>query len=56
MSCAALVHIHGFCLLIERIQLLAHKFGLDFNDVFQILRQTKFLYKSHGSGNAFSVA
>jgi hypothetical protein len=31
---------HGFGLLVKRIQLLAHKVGLNFHDIFQVLRMT----------------
>jgi hypothetical protein len=43
----------GFGLLVKRTQLLAHKFGLDFHHVFQILRMTEFLDKSDSSRNVF---
>jgi hypothetical protein len=42
---------NSFCLVVKRIQLLAHKFGLGFHDLFHILSLTKFLYKFDGSSN-----
>ena len=41
----------GLCLFVERIQLLTHKLGLNFDDLFQILSLAKFLYKVNSSGN-----
>jgi hypothetical protein len=41
----------GLCLVVERIQLLAHKLGLDFHHVLEILRLAKFLYKVNSSDN-----
>jgi hypothetical protein len=42
-----------FGLFSERVQLLTHKLGLDFHNVLQIFRLTKFLYKSDSSRKVF---
>jgi hypothetical protein len=41
----------GLCLIVERIQLLTHKLGLDFHHVLEIFRLAKFLYKVNSSDN-----
>jgi hypothetical protein len=48
--CRFRTNLHdGFGLLCEGIQLLTHKFGLNFHHVFQIFRMTEFLYESNSS-------
>ena len=53
MCCFGAYLDNSFCLLGERIQLLTHKFGLNFHDLFRIFSLAKFLYKSDSSGNVF---
>src|SRR5690349_9425843 len=52
--CRLRSYLHdGLRLFVECVQLLTHKFGLNFPNLFHILSLTKLLYKCDSRGNVF---